>query len=210
MARWRPSLLIAVGLVVLGLAAPALADRARGATPGTANYGPAGVVGTTANHSSTRGTAPGTADYGPAAHPTFTNPVTDTFTAAFADPSLIRGADGYWYAYATADSQHAGGPLIPIQMARSSDLVHWTYLGAAFDDSNWPTWAQRTAFLWAPDIRYADGHYLLYFAATDTTFSTNTFDTAIGVATAPTPAGPWTDSGAWVVPGPSSTSAACR
>jgi beta-xylosidase len=191
-ARWRPLLLIAAGLAVLGLAAPARADHAGGAAPGTANHG----------------AMPGTANYGPAAnyrsadHPgaTFTNPVTDSFTAAFADPSLIRGADGYWYAYATADSQYAGGPLIPIQMARSADLVHWTYLGAAFNSGNWPSWAQRSAFLWAPDIRYADGHYLLYFAATDTTFSANPFDTAIGVATAPTPAGPWTDSGAWVVP----------
>ncbi|HEY3629799.1 MAG TPA: family 43 glycosylhydrolase [Jatrophihabitantaceae bacterium] len=209
MVRWRPSLLIAVGLAVLGLAVPARADHSDGHTaPGTANHG----------------VRPDTADYGPAnlasftdpvtdrsnlasltdpvtdsSTAAFTNPVTNSFTAAFADPSLIRGADGYWYAYATADSQHAGGPLIPIQMARSADLVHWTYLGAAFNDSNWPSWAQRGAFLWAPDIRYADGHYLLYFAATDTTFSSNTFDTAIGVATAPTPAGPWTDSGGWVV-----------
>ena len=44
-----------------------------------------------------------------------------------------------------------------------------------------------------PDVRYADGRYLLYFTVTDTTLNPGD-DSAIGVATAPTPVGPWTPS----------------
>ena len=56
----------------------------------------------------------------------------------------------------------------------------------------------RAGMLWAPDIRYVAGRYVLYFTVTDTVLNEGD-DSAIGVATAPTPAGPWTDSGAPIV-----------
>jgi arabinan endo-1,5-alpha-L-arabinosidase len=55
-------------------------------------------------------------------------------------------------------------------------------------------WAAATAGLWAPDVRFTGGRYTLYFTVTDTTLNPGE-DSAIGVATAPTPLGPWTDSG---------------
>jgi len=31
------------------------------------------------------------------------NPVSQSFADTFADPTVIRGQDGFWYAYATSD-----------------------------------------------------------------------------------------------------------
>ncbi|MEP6798011.1 MAG: family 43 glycosylhydrolase, partial [Lapillicoccus sp.] len=55
------------------------------------------------------------------------------------------------------------------------------------------------AGLWAPDIRYVDGQYRMYYVVTQTTVTAEQNDNAIGMAVAPTPAGPWTDSGGPVV-----------
>jgi arabinan endo-1,5-alpha-L-arabinosidase len=129
------------------------------------------------------------------ATPTYTNPVSQPAADTFADPSIIRGHDGNWYAYGTSDPLHAGETtphFVPI--LRSGDLVHWTYAGDAFTAANRPAWATPTAGLWAPDIRYLGGRYVLYYTVTDTTLNDGD-DSAIGVATAPTPLGPWTDSG---------------
>lgn len=48
------------------------------------------------------------------------NPV---FDFDFPDPTVIRAADGYFYAYAT--QAVVNGKLNHIQLARSSDLVNW-------------------------------------------------------------------------------------
>ena len=130
----------------------------------------------------------------------YTNPVSRSFADTFADPSVIRGRDGWWYAYATSDPLRSGERtphLIPT--ARSRDLVDWSYVGDAFTRDTAPSWAAPDAALWAPDIRYVAGRYLLYYVVTQTTVTDEPNDNAIGVATAPTPTGPWTDSGAPLV-----------
>jgi arabinan endo-1,5-alpha-L-arabinosidase len=78
--------------------------------------------------------------------------------------------------------------LIP--MLSSADLVHWTYEGDAFETR--PAYAVPTAGLWAPEIAYypETGSYHLYYTVTDTTLPGG--GSAIGLATAPTPLGPWT------------------
>ncbi len=129
---------------------------------------------------------------------TYTNPVSAPDADTFADPAVIRGKDGWWYAFGTSDPLREGERtphLFPIM--RSSDLTHWEYRGDAFSAANRPSWATPTAGLWAPDIRYLDGRYLLYYTVTDTTAPGD--DSAIGVATAPTPMGPWSDSGGPVI-----------
>jgi len=128
---------------------------------------------------------------------TYVNPVSAPAADTFADPAVIRGDDGTWYAYGTSDPLKAGETvprLIPI--LRSGDLVHWTYAGDAF--AGRPAWATPAAGLWAPDIRRIGGRYVLYYTVTDTTLNPGD-DSAIGVATAPTPLGPWTDSGGPIV-----------
>ena len=140
---------------------------------------------------------PGAAGAAPGA---YLNPVSRGFADTFADPSVIRAKDGYWYAYGTTDPLREGeGTRHIIPTARSSDLVNWTYVGDAFSESTLPGWAAPDAALWAPDIRYLDGTYYLYYVVTQTTVTPGPNDNAIGVATAPTPTGPWTDSGDPVV-----------
>jgi arabinan endo-1,5-alpha-L-arabinosidase len=135
-----------------------------------------------------------------AAPATYTNPVSRDFADTFADPAVIKAKDGYWYAYGTTDPLREGeGVRHIIPTARSTDLVNWTYVGDAFTESTLPAWAAPDAALWAPDIRYLDGTYYLYYVVTQTTVTDEPNDNAVGVATAPTPTGPWTDSGAPVV-----------
>src|SRR5215218_2539302 len=131
---------------------------------------------------------------------TYTNPVSKTFADTFADPSIIKAKDGYWYAYGTSDPLREGeGTSHTIPISRSKDLVNWNYVGDAFGASNRPSWAAPDAGIWAPDIRYMDGKYYMYYVVTQTTVTDEPHDNAIGVATAPTPTGPWTDSGGPVV-----------
>jgi arabinan endo-1,5-alpha-L-arabinosidase len=143
------------------------------------------------------GLAPGAEAAGPR---TYTNPVSRDFADTFADPAVIKAKDGYWYAYGTTDPLREGeGTRHLIPTARSTDLVDWTYVGDAFTEATLPDWAAADAALWAPDIRYLDGTYYLYYVVTQTTVTDEPNDNAIGVATAPTPTGPWTDSGGPVV-----------
>jgi hypothetical protein len=128
-----------------------------------------------------------------AGDPAYHNAVSDSFSDTFADPSVIRGRDGWWYAYATSDPLRAGDPPGAMHMARTRDWSHWEYLGTVFTAQTRPSWATPTAGLWAPDIRYVGGRYVLYFTVTDTTLHEGD-DSAIGVATAPSPRGPWTAS----------------
>ena len=67
---------------------------------------------------------------------TYTNPI---FDEDFPDPAVIQAPDGYYYAYATQTLRD--GRWINIQVARSSDLVDWEYLGDAMPEK--PVWAPR-------------------------------------------------------------------
>ncbi len=136
-----------------------------------------------------------------AAPASYRNPVTAGYSIDFPDPTILRGNDGKWYAYSTGGPyDETGATSDPLKIAVSTDLTHWTKVGAVFTKGvNWPTWADPGTGFWAPDIRYVGGHYLLYYAIPNTTASADGFDPGIGVATAESPAGPWTDSGAPVV-----------
>jgi arabinan endo-1,5-alpha-L-arabinosidase len=109
----------------------------------------------------------------------FVNPVSQSFADTYADPTVIRGQDGFWYAYATTDPLRSGeGTAHRIPISRSTDLVHWAYVGDALTGPD---------SYWAPDVRFLDGRYVMYYA-----IAPAAGDFAIGVATAPAPAGPWT------------------
>lgn len=115
-----------------------------------------------------------------------------------ADPTAIYGQKGErrWFMYCTTDplndtdTNPSGGynfHLIP--MFSSADLVRWTYMGDAF--ASRPSYATADAGLWAPEIQFypETGEYHLYYTITDTTLPGG--GSAIGVATAATPLGPW-------------------
>jgi hypothetical protein len=123
--------------------------------------------------------------------PRYTNPVSDTFADTFADPVIVRGDDGAWYAYGTTDPLREGeGVFHRIPTARSTDLVTWTYVGDAFAPGQRPAFAADDAAFWAPDVRRLNGRWVMYVTVTETTVAEGA--SAIGVATAPTPTGPWT------------------
>ena len=132
-----------------------------------------------------------------------------------ADPTVIRGQDGEtidgqqaWYLYCTTDPLNdedvdaTGEPVfhrIPTMV--STDLVNWTYVGDAFalDGGDIPAWIDPTAAFWAPEVVYssATDRYYLFVTVTETTAAGGGSDTcrgdsAIGVAVADTPTGPWT------------------
>ncbi|RCK69483.1 glycoside hydrolase family 43 [Desertihabitans brevis] len=123
--------------------------------------------------------------------PRHTNPVSASFADTFADPAVIEGKDGWWYAYSTADPLREGDAPGVMHIARTRDWLDWEYQGTVFDETNRPSWATATSGLWAPDVRYVEGRYVLYYTVTDTTLNPGD-DSAIGVATAPSPTGPWT------------------
>ncbi|WP_245808570.1 family 43 glycosylhydrolase [Deinococcus hopiensis] len=120
-----------------------------------------------------------------------------------ADPDIVRGqqpGDRQWYLYCTTDPLNAGDRdangnfnFRLITMAKSTDLVNWTYVGDAF--SQRPSWVWPDAGMWAPEVAYLNGKYFLYYTASDTVRG----GSAIGVATSDSPTGPWVDSGGPVV-----------
>ena len=138
---------------------------------------------------------------GPAAEPQFENPVGAQEIPNFADPTVIRGRDGFWYAYGTGDPLYPGDDYRKMKIARSADLVDWEYVGDVFTPETEPRYDGHSdeAFrmYWAPAVEYFDGRYLLYYSYVVNPVEGRQFS-AIGVATAPSPAGPWTDSGAYV------------
>ncbi len=128
------------------------------------------------------------------------NPISGPFSDTYADPAILRGKDGWWYMYATSDPLHDGdSPFGIMHVARTKDFSEWEYLGNIFEEGETPEWATSDSMFWAPDIRYVDGEYVLYYTVTDTVADEGDMNYAIGVATAPTPTGPWTDSGGPVV-----------
>jgi len=133
----------------------------------------------------------------------YTNPLRATAptgtVGSCPDPTIIRGQDALWYMYCTSDplndADKAGGGFHYLAILRSPDLVTWAYLGDVF--AALPRWVAPGTPLWAPDIQYFGGRYYLYYAAPYTALPGG--GSAIGVATAPSPAGPWADSGGPVV-----------
>lgn len=119
----------------------------------------------------------------PAGH--YKNPV---FTPTFADPTIIKADDGYFYAYATEDGWDVSSPAHVVPVIRSRNLVDWEFLNDAFDAK--PDW-KTPAFVWAPDINFVNGKYYLYYSLS----IWDDADPGIGLAISDAPAGPFEDQG---------------
>ena len=113
---------------------------------------------------------------------TYTNPVAPQ---SLPDPTVIRDDNGTWWLYATENIRN-----VPI--FRSRDLVSWEFTGTAFTNDTRPTFEPRGG-IWAPDINRIDGRWVLYYSMS---VWGGEETCGIGVATADSPAGPFTDHGA--------------
>jgi arabinan endo-1,5-alpha-L-arabinosidase len=112
----------------------------------------------------------------------YTNPV---FEPTFADPTVIKADDDYYYAYATEDFWEGKDHLVAV--IRSKDLVKWSYLGDAFAKK--PAWKQGG--LWAPNVFRYEGKYFMFYSLSiwgDT-------NPGVGLASSELPQGPFTDQG---------------
>ena len=123
----------------------------------------------------------------PVAPALYANPVLDE---DFPDPTVIRAPDGHYYAYATQSER--GGRMVNIQVARSADLVRWQHLGDALPAK--PAWASKTQDLWAPHVERDGDRYIMYYSAKPDT-ADERHGLCLAVATAASPAGPFTDVG---------------
>lgn len=112
---------------------------------------------------------------------TYQNPV---INYSLPDPTIIKANDGFFYLYATEDIRNT-----PIH--RSEDLVNWKFVGTTFTNATRPTFEPKGG-LWAPDINYINGKYVLYYSMS---VWGGEWTCGIGVATADKPEGPFTDHG---------------
>jgi arabinan endo-1,5-alpha-L-arabinosidase len=125
------------------------------------------------------------------AQSTYTNPV---YKADFADPTVIRGHDGWFYAYATNTS--VGDQFYNIQVAKSSDLIHWKIVGDALPAK--PAWADKD--FWAPHVLFdaRRKEYFLYYSGES---PDSKVGKCIGVAISKSPEGPFVDIGKPLISG---------
>jgi len=112
---------------------------------------------------------------------TYKNPV---IPYSLPDPTIIKANDGYFYLYATEDIRNT-----PIH--RSRNLIDWEEIGTAFTSDTRPSFEPKGG-LWAPDINYINGQYVLYYSMS---VWGGEWTCGIGVAIADKPEGPFEDQG---------------
>ncbi|QES88647.1 arabinan endo-1,5-alpha-L-arabinosidase [Rhizosphaericola mali] len=112
------------------------------------------------------------------------------------DPSIKKFGD-YYYCYST-DVAYGTSIRAGLQIRRSKDLVDWYFMGWVFDQLP----AKGSAYiesqgatpnesLWAPYVMQVGNEYRLYYSLA----SNGDRISAIGLATATNPLGPWTEKG---------------
>ena len=115
------------------------------------------------------------------------------------DPSLVRGDDGRWYVFST-DASAGDIHRCGVQVRASDDLIHWEYLGAAFDDYETTCAEEIVAArlnpskhdgLWAPDVVKVGNQWRMYYSAS--TFGSSR--SVIGMAVSGSLTGSWEDKG---------------
>lgn len=111
----------------------------------------------------------------------YSNPV---IRVSVPDPTAIRSQDGKFYLYGTDDIRN-------IPVFRSDDLVNWKQVGTAFTDETRPKDVDG-ASLWAPEIRYIKGKYVLFYSLA---IWGQEWVSSIGYAVSDNPEGPFISKG---------------
>ncbi len=157
------------------------AAGARGGSGGSATGGAGGHAGTGggAGHGSGGQAGRGAVDAGSTDGPSLAGTNNPVLSGLNADPQIAL-FDGVYYIYPTTDG-FANWTSTTFSAFSSTNLVDWTDRGVILDLPRDLTWA--TGHAWAPTITRGGGTYYFYFCA----------DQQIGVATAPSPTGPFKD-----------------
>ncbi len=122
------------------------------------------------------------------AQETYTNPI---IAPQAHDPALIRTDDGTYYVYSPEDTWGDGQGQRYVPTYKSRDLVDWVYVGDAFAGP--PAWKADGDY-WAVGVYERGGTYYMYYSIWDFRFIYDP-DPCIGLATAPSPEGPWAELG---------------
>jgi arabinan endo-1,5-alpha-L-arabinosidase len=115
----------------------------------------------------------------------YPNPGHVTGDTGVHDPSVVRSSGGTYIVASTGAN---------IALKTSTDRTAWRNAGSAFPSgAPWTTaYTNGSNSLWAPDISYRNGHYVMYYAAS--TFGSR--HSAIFLATSPSgTSGTWTNQG---------------
>lgn len=110
----------------------------------------------------------------------YTNPVVNE---SIPDPTVIRGDDGLFYMMGTEDVRN-------MVIYKSKDMITWAKHGFAFSEGTRPRFISD-GMMWAPEANKIGNLYLLYY----TLANPGTGRFGIGVATATSPGGPYSDTG---------------
>lgn len=110
----------------------------------------------------------------------YRNPVIDL---SLPDPTVLRVGDVF-YLYSTEDIRN-----VPIYASRN--LVKWQFIGTCFTENTRPKMVPGGG-IWAPDINRIGDTFVLYYSKS--TWG-GEWECGIGVATARSPRGPFTDRG---------------
>ncbi len=113
-----------------------------------------------------------------------------------ADPDVIRcDEDNYYYMYCTNTDCEMGEKGIMYDRSpifRSRNLVDWTWCGSVFDGlENAANWGTKDAGVWGPSVIKVGNRYNYYYGLS----TWGDPNPGIGVASSPTPYGPWVDHG---------------
>lgn len=106
----------------------------------------------------------------------------------FPDPMILRGRDGYYYAYSTGSLDREGQRL---SVAKSKDFQEWSSPKELMPRK--PRWARKSNAFWAPHVVERAGKFYLYFSAIPDDPSMGEF--RLGVAIGRSAEGPFTDIG---------------
>lgn len=115
----------------------------------------------------------------PAAPSTGSQSPTPVFAQDFPDPFIMK-VDATYYGYSTS------GARGNVQVARSTDLTHWSWVGNGL--TRVPAWATGPS-VWAPTVIPRGAGYVMYYAAN----LRGTDMWCLSYATADTPTGPFVD-----------------
>jgi arabinan endo-1,5-alpha-L-arabinosidase len=112
------------------------------------------------------------------------------------DPAIIKSGE-YYYSFST-DVAYGTAVRSGLQIRKSKDLVEWTFVGWVFNSlpamgAAFITQSGGTPFdaLWAPCVVKAGSEFRLYYSLS----SAKPRLSVIGLATATSPEGPWTEKG---------------